>query len=91
MTLHLTRAVLDRDATAAALAPLLDPPEPSRALDAHHRLIWTLFPGKDAVRDFLWRADGRGRFFIFFPSCACAIRLVPPTGHDRFRSYSGAG
>ena len=64
MTLHLTRAVLDRDATAAALAPLLDPPEPSRALDAHHRLIWTLFPGKDAVRDFLWRADGRGRFFI---------------------------
>lgn len=64
MTLYLTRAVLDREARAAALAPLLDPPDPDRALDAHHRLIWTLFPGRNAVRDFLWRADGRGRFFI---------------------------
>ena len=64
MTLYLTRAVLDREARAAALAPLLDPPDPNRALDAHHRLIWTLFPGRSAVRDFLWRADGRGRFFI---------------------------
>ena len=64
MTLYLTRAVLDREARAAALAPLLDPPDPDRALDAHHRLIWTLFPGRNAVRDFLWRADGGGRFFI---------------------------
>ena len=64
MTLHLTRAVLDRDASAGALDPLLDPPSLNQALDAHHRLIWTLFPGKDAVRDFLWRADGHGRFFI---------------------------
>ena len=64
MTLYLTRAVLDREAGAAALAPLLDPPDSDRALDAHHRLIWTLFPGRNAVRDFLWRADGRGRFFI---------------------------
>jgi len=64
MTLYLTRAVLDRDARAAALAPLLDPPDPDCALDAHHRLIWTLFPGRNAVRDFLWRADGGGRFFI---------------------------
>ena len=64
MTLYLTRAALDREARAAALAPLLDPPDPDRALDAHHRLIWMLFPGKNAVRDFLWRADGRGRFFI---------------------------
>ena len=64
MNLYLTRAVLDRAAGMAALAPLLDPTDPNRALDAHHRLIWTLFPGKDNVRDFLWRADGRGRFFI---------------------------
>ena len=64
MTLYLTRAALDREARAAALAPLLDPPDPDRALDAHHRLIWMLFPGRNAVRDFLWRADGRGRFFI---------------------------
>ena len=64
MPLYLTRAALDRDAGAAALAPLLDPPDPDRALDAHHRLIWTLFPGKTATRDFLWRAQGNGRFFI---------------------------
>ena len=64
MTLHLTRAVLDRDAGAAALAPLLDPPDPNQAFDAHRRLIWTLFPGRHASRDFLWRADGHGRFFI---------------------------
>ena len=64
MTLYLTCAVLDREARAAALVPLLDPPDPDRALDAHHRLIWTLFPGRDAVREFLWRADGRGRFLI---------------------------
>lgn len=64
MTLYLTRAALDRNAGSAALAPLLDPPNPNQAIDAHHRLIWALFPGKDAVRDFLWRADGHGRFFI---------------------------
>ena len=64
MTLYLTRAVLDREAGAAALAPLLDPPDPDRALDAHHRLIWSLFPGRNAKRDFLWRANGNGRFFI---------------------------
>ena len=77
MTLHLTRAVLNRDAGVAALAPLLNPPNPNRALDAHHRLIWTLFPGKDLKRDFLWRADGRGRFFIL-------SRRVP-TPSDLFR------
>ena len=77
MTLHLTRAVLNRDAGAAALAPVLDPPNPDRALDAHHRLIWTLFPGKDAERDFLWRADGHGRFFI--------LSHRVPTPSDLFR------
>ena len=64
MSLYLTRTVMNRNAGVAALAPLLDPPNPDRAIDAHHRLIWTLFPGKAAVRDFLWRADGHGRFFI---------------------------
>ena len=90
MTLHLTRAVLNRDAGAAALAPVLDPPNPDRALDAHHRLIWTLFPGKDAERDFLWRADGHGRFFILSPSRTDAIRPVPASGYDRVHAQSGA-
>ena len=77
MTLHLTRAVLDRNAGAAALAPLLDPPDPDQAFDAHRRLVWTLFPGRDASRDFLWRADGRGRFFI--------LSHRPPVQCDLFR------
>ena len=77
MTLHLTRAVLDRNAGAAALAPLLDPPDPDQAFDAHRRLVWTLFPGRQASRDFLWRADGRGRFFI--------LSHRPPVQSDLFR------
>ena len=77
MTLHLTRAVLDRNAGAAALAPLLDPPDPDQAFDAHRRLVWALFPGRDANRDFLWRADGRGRFFI--------LSHRPPVQCDLFR------
>lgn len=62
--MYLTRAVLDRNAGVGSIAPLLDPADPNQALDAHHRLIWTLFPDKDATRDFLWRADGSGRFYI---------------------------
>ena len=77
MSLYLTRAELDRHAGAAALAPLLDPPAPDRAVDAHHRLIWSLFPDRDAARDFLWRADGRGRFFI--------LSQRPPTPSTLFR------
>ncbi|WP_428098680.1 type I-E CRISPR-associated protein Cas6/Cse3/CasE [Candidatus Rariloculus sp.] len=62
--MYLTRAVLNKGVSVAALAPLLDPDDPNRALDAHHRLIWTLFPDRDATRDFLWRADGRGGFYV---------------------------
>ena len=77
MSLYLTRAELDRHAGVAALTPLLDPSAPGRAVDAHHRLIWSLFPGRDATRDFLWRADGRGRFFI--------LSQRPPTPSTLFR------
>ena len=62
--MYLTRAVLNKGASVASLAPLLDPDDPNRALDAHHRLIWTLFPDRDATRDFLWRADRRGGFYV---------------------------
>ncbi len=77
MSLCLTRAELDRRAGVAALTPLLDPPAPGHAVDAHHRLIWSLFPDRDATRDFLWRADGRGRFFI--------LSQRPPTPSTLFR------
>ena len=61
---YLTRAVLDRNAPERTLLPLLDPTDTATAFDAHHRLMWTLFPGSDAKRDFLWRADGKGKFLI---------------------------
>jgi CRISPR system Cascade subunit CasE len=74
MTLWLSRLKLRRDAGTEALAPLLDPAgsvpqaaldphERGRRLDAHHRLIWSLFAdGHERRRDFLWRAEGTGRF-----------------------------
>ena len=64
MTHYLTLAEFDSGAPEHALRPLLDPADKNLALDAHHRLIWTLFPGKEARRDFLWRAHGKGRFMI---------------------------
>ena len=82
MSLYLTRATLDRDAGEAALTPLLNPPNPDRTLDAHHRLVWRLFPGKDAARDFLWRADRRGRFFV--------LSHRAPTQSDLFRPLETA-
>ena len=64
MTLYLSRLRLNRSAPAATLMPLLNPSAPGQAADAHHRLIWSVFSdGKDRRRDFLWRHDGRGRFF----------------------------
>ena len=64
MTHYLTRATLDRNAPEHALRPLLDPVDKDAAFDAHHRLIWTLFPNQNKKRDFLWRVDNSGRFLI---------------------------
>ena len=65
MTLYLSRLTLNRDAPAAALLPLLNPQEPGAAADAHHRLIWSVFADSaERKRDYLWRHDGQGRFYI---------------------------
>lgn len=64
MTYYLTRAELNRNAPEHALKALIDPGDWHDALDAHHRLIWALFPGDGLERDFLWRAAGKGRFYI---------------------------
>ncbi len=62
---YFSRVELDRRAPAKALLPLLNPSDPGARLDAHHRLIWTLFPSPSGQkRDFLWRTDGDGRFYI---------------------------
>lgn len=79
MTLYLSRLTLSRDPGNAALSGLLDPPEEGQAMNAHHRLMWTLFGDvADRRRDFLWRLDRRGRFF--------ALSLRPPTPHPLFET-----
>ena len=64
MTHYLTHARLNRNAPENALKALFDPNDDNVALDAHHRLIWSLFPGNQYERDFLWRSAGGGRFYI---------------------------
>jgi len=77
MTLYLSRLTLNRAAGMAAVSSLLDPDAAGPATDAHHRLIWTLFGDRvDRTRDFLWRADGKGRFLV--------LSARPPQGNDLF-------
>ena len=89
--MYLTRAVLNKGAGIAALAPLLDPDDPNQALDAHHRLIWTLFPDKDAARDFLWRADGRGRFYVLSHRMPVQSDLFLPLRSTEFAPAIASG
>ncbi len=65
MTLYLARARLRRDASVAALAPLLLPENAHERALAAHRLVWSLMPpDAGAARDFLWREEGPGRFML---------------------------
>ncbi len=91
MTHYLTRAVLNRRAPEHALRPLLDPSDRDTAFDVHHRLIWTLFPGRDAKRDFLWRADDRGRFMILSARQPQETRLFEPLESKAFAPVLTAG
>lgn len=84
MTHYLTRAVLNRRVPEHALRPLLDPSDKDTAFDAHHRLIWTLFPDRDAKRDFLWRSDDRGRFMILSARQPQDTRLFEPLESKTF-------
>ncbi|WP_018000524.1 type I-E CRISPR-associated protein Cas6/Cse3/CasE [Paracoccus sp. N5] len=79
MSLYLSRVTLAHNPATTALKALIDPiegpardrlhdPERGRIMDAHHRLIWALFADDpDRRRDFLWRAEGNGRFLILSP------------------------
>ncbi|MFC7705587.1 type I-E CRISPR-associated protein Cas6/Cse3/CasE [Plastorhodobacter daqingensis] len=65
MSLFLSRLTLSNEPSVAALKRLIDPEERGRAQDAHHRLLWSAFAGDaNAPRDFLWRAEGNGVFFV---------------------------
>ncbi len=77
MTLYLSRLVLNRHAPARAIMSLINPDNSDLAADAHHKLIWTLFgDAKDRDRDFLWRYDGKDRFYT--------LSHRPPLGNDLF-------
>ena len=91
MTHYLTRAMLDRNAPEHALLPLLDPADADAALDAHHRLMWTLFPGRDATRDFLWRADEKGKFLILSAREPQRSSLFKPLESKPFAPVLAAG
>lgn len=76
MKRFLIRARLRREASVAALAPLLMPEAPNERALAAHRLVWSLMAGDPtARRDFLWRAEGPGRFMLLAarPPAASAL------------------
>jgi CRISPR system Cascade subunit CasE len=61
--LFLSRARLNRDAPAQALARLLVPDDAAARAAAAHHLVWSLFADvPDRRRDFLWREEAPGRF-----------------------------
>ncbi|MBL9054689.1 MAG: type I-E CRISPR-associated protein Cas6/Cse3/CasE [Rhodobacteraceae bacterium] len=63
MTLYLSRLRLSRAPAAKALDALLNPDDPGRRKDAHHRLLWAAFADSDnRRRDFLWREERAGEF-----------------------------
>ncbi|MCI4643530.1 MAG: type I-E CRISPR-associated protein Cas6/Cse3/CasE [Hyphomonadaceae bacterium] len=68
MTHYLSRLTLSRDPSIKSVAPLLNPSPGTNhghAASAHHRLVWSAFSdGSDAPRDFLWRAEDRGAFYV---------------------------
>lgn len=64
-SLYLSRLALRRDASIAALAPLLIPEDGGAQTGVAHRLIWTAFADdKDRKRDFLWRQDEKSRWLV---------------------------
>ena len=68
--LYLSRARLraGRGEALGSIAPILLPDDASRRAGHAHRLVWLLFQEQpDAVRDFLWRDDGEGRYLILSP------------------------
>ncbi len=91
MTYYLTRAVLDRKAPEHALKSLLDPPDGDAVLNAHHRLMWTLFPDRCAKRDFLWRSDENGKFLILSARKPQVSRLFKPLESKPFAPLLAVG
>jgi len=65
--LHLSRVRLraSRGEALSAIAPLLIPADKNRRVGHAHHIVWLLFQDiLEATRDFLWRDEGNGRYFI---------------------------
>lgn len=63
--LYLTRAKLRRDPAITTIAALLLPTAISSRTQTSHQLVWSLFAGdENAKRDFLWREDQHGTFYV---------------------------
>jgi CRISPR system Cascade subunit CasE len=92
MSLFLSRLTLRRDPATDALKQLIDPSERARALDAHHRLLWTAFADDpDRRRDFLWRSDGHGVFFVLSARPPANAPLFAPPEVKDFAPDLSAG
>ena len=84
MSLYLSRLALSQSPSALALSGILNPAEPGRRLDAHHRLLWAVFGDTpDRRRDFLWREERPGEFLTLsvrapMPSELFATHEVKP-------------
>jgi CRISPR system Cascade subunit CasE len=63
--LWFSRARLRDDANISTLVPMLLPENPDERIANGHRLMWSLFAlGNEDERDFLWREDANGWFYI---------------------------
>jgi CRISPR system Cascade subunit CasE len=63
--LFLSRITLRNDPSVATLAPILFDAAGRHRSEASRRLVWTLFAdSEDRKRDFLWREDAGGRFYV---------------------------
>lgn len=92
MSLYLSRLTVARDPAISALDALLAPADDGARMDAHHRLLWSAFAcDPDAPRDFLWRAEGRGRFLVLSRRAPQASPLFEPPEVKPFAPDLAAG
>lgn len=63
MTRYLSRLRIASNPSARALRSMIDPADDNARIDAHHKLLWSVFSdGPDRRRDFLWREMRQGEF-----------------------------
>lgn len=92
MTLYLSRLRLSQSPSAQALSGLLNPGDPARRMDAHHKLLWAVFSdGPERQRDFLWREDSAGVFLTLSARPPLASDLFTPHEVKDFAPVLAAG